>query len=205
MEAAQSARAARLGTLAPPGSFSVKVTGLTGAADIGGMRSTDTLRSLQRRIAEQLGGSPEQQQLVLDGAPLREDMLDISRTLGSYGIVGETAITLVACDAATKLRGALQMEAERSVRAAIEACAEPARMMLRNADGSDKHTRWFWLTADDGMRVSVHWGKRRDGADHFLWRQRRRAPPKQRIVRSIGGEFADPGGLGLTITATISA
>eukprot|EP01045_Picozoa_sp_COSAG04_P047733 COSAG04_NODE_17966_length_454_cov_2.664789_1_plen_135_part_10 len=125
MEAAQSARAARLGALAPPGTFSVKVAGVTGAAEIGGMRSTDTLRSLQRRIAEQLGGSAEQQQLVLDGAPLREDMLDISRTLGSYGIVGETAVTLVAFNAATKLRGALQMEAERSVRAAIEAYAEP--------------------------------------------------------------------------------
>ena len=134
----------------------------------------------------------EQQQLVLDGAPLREDMLDISRTLGSYGIVGETAITLAPTDSATKLRGALQMEAERSVRAAIEACAEPVRMKLRNADGSDKHTRWFWLTADGDLRVSVHWGKRRDGADHFLWRQRRRAPPKQCVVRSIGGDFAEP-------------
>ena len=36
----------------PPSTFNVKVAGVTGAAEIGGMRSTDTLLSLQRRIAE---------------------------------------------------------------------------------------------------------------------------------------------------------
>ena len=209
MEESQRARAARLDTLAPSDTFSVKVAGVTGATEIGGMRSTDTLRSLQIRIAEQLGGSPEQQRLVLDGEPLREDMMDVIRTLGSYGIVGETALTMMQVNAAKKLRDALQIEADRSLRAAIEPCAEPVRMMLRKASGSDKHLRWFWLTVEDGVRVglrhqrvSVHWGKRRDGADHFLWRQRRRAPPKQLFVSSIvepAGE--ERYGLGLTITA----
>ena len=79
-------------------------------------------------------------------------------------------------------------------------------MMLRNADGSAKHTRWFWLTAEEGLQVAVHWGKNRDRSAHLLWKQRRWASPKQRTVASIGGEFAGDGlaralnGL-LTITA----
>ena len=81
---------------------------------------------LQRLLVED-----PRKRLGLAGVPLREDMMDVIRTLRSYDIVGETALTMMQVDAAKKLRDALQIEAERSVRAAIEPCAEPVRMMLR--------------------------------------------------------------------------
>ena len=99
---------------------------MTGAESFA-VRAADTLRSLQLRIAEsQLQAPPERQRLVLDGKPLVEDM-DADRTLESHGITGPVSLTLSPQNAGEKLKGALQVEAEASVRAAVEPCLRPMR------------------------------------------------------------------------------
>jgi len=43
---------------------------------------------------------------------------------------------------------------------ATDVIGEPAKMVLCNADGSEKHVRWFWIDAESR---TLHWAKKRFG------------------------------------------
>ncbi len=79
------------------------------------------------------------------------------------------------------------------------------RLKLRNADGSHKHRRWFvWSVGTDGS-LRVAWGKRRDGAEHFAWKQLSYAAPKQRTVTGVRESPAATNPLGLTVEVSEGA
>ena len=45
--------------------------------------------------------------------------------------------------------------------AATDVTGTPTAMMLCNDDGSEKHTRWFWI---DAKTCALHWAKKRSGS-----------------------------------------
>ena len=55
-----------------------------------------------------------------------------------------------------------QMESSAAADSALTALrTSRTRMMLCNADGTNKHRRWFWLDKDS---ATVHWSKSETGA-----------------------------------------
>ena len=188
---------------AEPDAFSITVAGVTGAESFA-VRRGDTLHSLQLKVAAKLRTPPEQQLLALEGKPLRAHVLDTGRTLEAHGVAGPVSLTLSPqpVPGAAELTAALKAEAEAAVLAAIEPCAQPARMKLRKADGAHKHRRWFWLTVgEDGLQIWVHWSANEDKSAAWQWKSFRSAPPKQRRVTAVRATAEGKSHLGLMMEA----
>ena len=128
-----------------------------------------------------------------------------------YGIVSDAELVLAPQTAeegearrAAAFRGVLSAGAAESISQRLRLIGA-VRLKLRHADGSHKHRRWFvWsVGADRSLRVA--WGKRRDGAEHFVWKQLSYAAPKQRTVTGVREESPATNPLGLTVEVSEGA
>eukprot|EP01045_Picozoa_sp_COSAG04_P042808 COSAG04_NODE_13709_length_594_cov_2.058586_1_plen_181_part_10 len=168
--------------------ISLTVRDVTGEITVHeGVRPAETdVETFRAAVAAARGTEPALLRLVRD-VPLDDGL----RTLAKYGILEDAELELVAQTAAEgKARQADAFRATLSAGAAAWIGEQlgsigAVRLKLRNADGSHKHRRWFvWsVSADASLRVA--WGKRRDGAEHFAWKQLGYAAPKQRTVTGV--------------------
>eukprot|EP01045_Picozoa_sp_COSAG04_P016520 COSAG04_NODE_1385_length_6986_cov_8.400755_6_plen_444_part_00 len=192
---------------APAVSLTVRdVTGETTVHD--GVRPAETdVETFRAAVAAARGTEPALLRLVRGDVPFDDGL----RTLAKYGIVSDAELELVAQTADEgKARQAAAFRATLSAGAAAWIAEQlgsigAVRLKLRNADGSHKHRRWFvWSVAADGS-LRVAWGKRRDGAEHFAWKQLSYAAPKRRTVTGVREESPATNELGLTVEVSEGA
>ena len=72
-------------------------------------------------------------------------------------------------------------EADARTQAAVEACARPAVLKLRRANGKHKHRRWAHLEWQ-GADVILVWAQHEDGSEQWQWKTFGSVPPKRRTV-----------------------
>ena len=158
---------------------------------VAGVRASDSVVELTLAAAEAGGMLPEQVRLALESG---EALDDAARTLESHGIVKEARLQLTVRTAeeverrgggSAWLRAAFTAEATRRYRAALSQLHCPTRLMLCNADGSEKHMRWFWLRIGDDGLPQLLWGKNEDGSNHIRWKSLNCSAPRK--VRTVTG------------------
>ena len=166
------------------------------------------VETFRAAVAAARGTEPALLRLVRGDVPLDDGL----RTLAKYGIVSDAELELVAQTAeegkarqAAAFRATLSAGAAAWINAQLYSMIGAVRLKLRNADGSHKHRRWFvWSVGADG-RLRVAWGKRRDGAEHFAWKQLSYAAPKRRTVTGVREESPATNPLGLTLEVSEGA
>ena len=102
-------------------------------------------------------------------------------------------------DPGTNGAGSCVAEADARIDAAVAACATPAVLKLRRANGKHKHRRWAHLERE-GDDVILVWAQHEDGSEQWQWKTFGSVPPKRRTVTGVREDrLGRASGLGLAI------
>ena len=150
----------------PTRAFTLRIRTLTGGTTtLRGIVSSQTVHAVTLRLCVETGGEPALTRLLHEQRPLA----DRKRSLQQYGIVADAELHASPLLPPNALTTSCVAEADARTQAAVEACARPAVLKLRRANGKHKHRRWVHLERQ-GADVILVWAQHEDGSQQWQWK-----------------------------------